>query len=47
MESADRILVLDEGEIVGQGTHEALLKDCEEYQEIYYSQRDKEKEVSA
>lgn len=47
VESADRILVLDEGEIVGQGTHEALLKDCEEYQEIYYSQRDKEKEVSA
>ncbi len=47
VESADRILVLDEGEIVGQGTHEELLKDCEEYQEIYYSQRDKEKEVSA
>ncbi len=47
VESADRILVLDEGEIVGKRTHEALLKDCEEYQEIYYSQRDKEKEVSA
>ncbi|MCI8363721.1 MAG: ABC transporter ATP-binding protein [Eubacterium sp.] len=47
VESADRILVLDEGEIVGQGTHEELLKDCEEYKEIYYSQRDKEKEVSA
>lgn len=47
VESADRILVLDEGEIVGQGTHEELLKDCEEYQEIYFSQRDKEKEVSA
>lgn len=47
VESADRILVLDEGEIVGQGTHEELLKDCEEYQEIYYSQRDKEREVSA
>lgn len=47
VESADRILVLDEGEIVGQGTHEELLKNCEEYQEIYYSQRDKEKEVSA
>lgn len=47
VEGADRILVLDEGEIVGQGTHEELLKDCEEYQEIYYSQRDKEKEVSA
>lgn len=47
VESADRILVLDEGEIVGQGTHEELLRDCEEYQEIYYSQRDKEKGVSA
>ncbi len=47
VESADRILVLDEGEIVGQGTHEELLKNCEEYQEIYYSQRDKEKEASA
>ena len=47
VESADRILVLDEGEIVGQGTHEELLKDCEEYKEIYYSQRDKENEVSA
>ncbi len=47
VESADRILVMDEGEIVGQGTHEELLKSCEEYQEIYYSQKDKEEEVSA
>lgn len=47
VEGADRILVLDEGEIVGQGTHEELLKNCEEYQEIYYSQKDREKEVSA
>lgn len=46
VEGADRILVMDEGEIVGQGTHEELLKNCEEYQEIYYSQKDK-KEVSA
>ena len=35
---ADLILVLDDGEIVGQGTHDELLKDCEVYQEIYYSQ---------
>ena len=39
---ADEILVLDEGEIVGKGTHEELLKTCEAYQEIYYSQMDKE-----
>ncbi len=35
---ADLILVLDDGEIVGQGTHEELLENCEVYQEIYYSQ---------
>ncbi len=39
---ADQILVLDEGKIVGIGSHEQLLKDCEPYQEIYYSQMDKE-----
>ena len=47
VEGADRILVMDEGEIVGQGTHKELLESCEEYQEIYYSQKDKEEEVSA
>jgi len=35
---ADQILVLDEGELVGLGTHEALLESCPVYQEIYYSQ---------
>ena len=40
VEHADRILVMDEGEIVGQGTHEELMKSCEAYQEIYYSQFD-------
>ena len=35
---ADRILVLDDGEMVGIGTHEELLRDCPVYQEIYYSQ---------
>ena len=47
VEHADRILVMDEGEIVGQGTHEELMKSCEAYQEIYYSQKDKNEEVSA
>lgn len=44
---ADRILVIDEGRIVGQGTHEELLESNTAYQEIYYSQQDKQKEVSA
>lgn len=35
---ADQILVLDDGKMVGLGTHEELLKDCEVYQEIYESQ---------
>lgn len=47
VEEADKILVLDEGKIIGMGTHEQLLKDCQAYQEIYYSQRDRKKEVSA
>lgn len=47
VEEADQILVLDEGKIISMGTHEELLKNCEAYQEIYYSQRDKEKGVSA
>ncbi len=47
VENADIILVLDNGEIVGKGTHEELMKDCVAYQEIYYSQRDREKEAGA
>ncbi|MCR5654696.1 MAG: ABC transporter ATP-binding protein/permease [Lachnospiraceae bacterium] len=35
---ADRILVLDDGEIVGIGTHDALLQSCKVYKEIYDSQ---------
>ena len=35
---ADKILVLEKGEIVGEGTHEELLLNCEAYKEIYYSQ---------
>ncbi len=36
--NADRIIVLDEGKIVGQGTHQELMKNCEVYQEIAASQ---------
>ena len=35
---ADQIIVLDDGAVAGIGTHESLLRDCEVYQEIYYSQ---------
>ena len=34
--------VLDDGRVAGIGTHEQLLADCEVYQEIYYSQFEKE-----
>ena len=39
---ADWILVLDDGRVVGQGTHETLLEQCPVYQEIYHSQFRKE-----
>ncbi len=39
---ADEILVLDDGALVGKGTHEDLLASCPVYQEIYYSQFPKE-----
>ncbi len=42
IQHADQIVVLDDGEIAGMGTHEELLKNCEVYQEIYYSQFKKE-----
>ena len=35
---AEQILVLDDGKIVGKGTHEELLKSCEVYQQIAKSQ---------
>lgn len=40
--NADKIIVLDDGEMAGVGTHEELLKNCTVYQEIYYSQYPKE-----
>ena len=39
---ADEILVLDDGMLVGKGTHDELLKSCAVYQEIYYSQFSRE-----
>ena len=39
---ADKIIILDNGQIVGMGDHENLLKNNVEYQEIYYSQKDRE-----
>lgn len=35
---ADQIIVLDDGEVAGLGTHQELLSNCKVYQEIYYSQ---------
>ena len=39
---ADQIIVLDDGQMAGIGTHDELLANCEVYQEIYYSQYPKE-----
>lgn len=39
---ADKILVLDDGELVGMGTHDQLLESCPVYQEVFYSQFPKE-----
>lgn len=39
---ADKILVLDEGKVVGQGTHSELMENCEVYRQIAYSQLSKE-----
>ena len=39
---ADEILVLDDGKLVGKGSHEELIDKCEVYQEIYFSQFPKE-----
>lgn len=42
IKNADRILVLDDGRVVGDGTHEELLTNCSVYQEIAHSQLSKE-----
>ena len=39
---ADQIIVLDDGDMVGIGTHDSLLESCPVYQEIYYSQFERE-----
>ena len=39
---ADKIIVIDDGMVVAEGTHSELIESCAEYQDIYYSQRDKE-----
>lgn len=39
---AEQIIVLDEGHVVGKGTHQELLKTCEVYKEIALSQLSKE-----
>ncbi len=38
---ADKIVVIDDGRIIGTGTHRELMQSCEAYMEIYYSQMDK------
>ena len=39
---ADRIIVMDRGRVAGSGSHEELMKTCRPYQEIWYSQKDRE-----
>ena len=42
---ADKIIVMDDGEAVGMGTHDELLKNCEIYSEIYKSQMNEKEGV--
>lgn len=44
---SDQIIVLDDGEAAGMGTHDELLAGCEVYREIYYSQFEKKQESGA
>ena len=43
----DENTALDDGNLVGKGTHDSLLENCEVYQEIYYSQFPKEESANA
>ena len=45
VQDADKIIVLNEGFVTGIGTHDELLKNNKEYQEIYYSQTDRKEEA--
>ncbi len=45
VKDADTIVVMNDGKITGVGTHEELLKNNQEYQEIYYSQMDKKEAI--
>ena len=45
VQDADKIIVLNEGCVTGIGTHDELLKNNQEYQEIYYSQTDRKEEA--
>lgn len=47
IKDADKIIVLDEGKIVGMGKHDELLENCKTYQEIAYSQLSKEELANA
>ena len=38
IQHADKIIVLDDGEVAGMGTHEQLIENCQVYREIYESQ---------
>ena len=42
VKDADKIIILSDGKVSAIGTHDELLKNNEEYQEIYYSQQEKE-----
>ena len=45
VKNADQIIVLDEGEVVGKGSHHELMESCETYKEIAQSQLSKEELV--
>lgn len=47
LKDADKIIVMDDGEAVGIGTHEQLIENCEVYHEIYRSQMNQKEEKNA